>query len=338
MMIGHSLLAFALVAGAATLAGWSRERTLAVGAVAAAFGAVPDVDMVYALSGPIAADVNGVVDATDTFWSASTLVHRSATHSLIVAVPATLGFGLWSRRRSAVTTRAAASVLLTGLVAVTYLASGGLDAAVMAAFALAGSGIGAAAGRWTDLPWTVVAGAAAVGLVTHPFGDLFTGQPPHLLYPLSATLLSDRVALSVDPTVNLVVAFGLELAVAWLAVVVFLHVNGGSLRQYLHPVAGVGAAYGVLAPVIVPPTLDISYHFVFSVLAVGLGVALSVPAVDRTRAAVMGDGGLTPSGPGDGGMVRPRLPTPGTVLSALVTGTAAVSLAITSYVVVYLLT
>jgi hypothetical protein len=49
MFIGHGLLAFSIAAWTAHARGWEmRDRTLALGALAAAFGTVPDVDILHA--------------------------------------------------------------------------------------------------------------------------------------------------------------------------------------------------------------------------------------------------------------------------------------------------
>ena len=48
MFAGHALLAFALAAGAASLAGCDADRVLAVGVLAGVFGLAPDVDILYA--------------------------------------------------------------------------------------------------------------------------------------------------------------------------------------------------------------------------------------------------------------------------------------------------
>ena len=82
MFIGHGLVAFAIVAGLALLAGWDGERAFAVWLLAGAFGLAPDVDILYAPVGLIGA--SGLLEAEASFWAAGNAVHRGVTHSLLV--------------------------------------------------------------------------------------------------------------------------------------------------------------------------------------------------------------------------------------------------------------
>lgn len=288
MMVGHALLAFALVAGALSLAGYARERALTVGLVAGGFAAVPDADMAYAFVGLLGADYGSAFAVTESFWATSTVVHRSVTHSLVVAVPAAVAFALWTAGASSLRTapgtasdrlgrgtalRAAGAALALGLVAGAHWITGPLAAVVMAAFVLAGLLVATLADAYGDLGPHAVFGAALVGLWSHPWGDLLTGEPPRLLYPLSESVLVERLALSTDPTLHLLGAFGFELATIWLAAVVYCRLSERSLPAYVRRRAALGAAYGAAAPLIDPPTLAVSYHFVFTILAVGIAVA-----------------------------------------------------------------
>ena len=146
MMVGHAMLAFALATAVAARR-WPRERALAFGIVAAAFAAVPDVDMVYALFGLAQAGFGGVWEMTHTFWGSSTLVHRAVTHSLVVGSIAAVAF------TASVTDRGkpVAALLLAGLTAVAFLRSGLLGGAVMLAFLFAGVAVAVLTTKTTDL-------------------------------------------------------------------------------------------------------------------------------------------------------------------------------------------
>lgn len=373
MMLGHALAAFALVAG---LAGRRLEprRALAVGAVAGLFAAVPDVDMLFALSGLVegtlrlAAAPGGrgpgdVFTVTGSFWAASTEVHRSVTHSLVVAAPVSVAAGLLGGRDATGTApRAAAAGLLALPVVAALAVTGPVAAAMTATLGVAVWGVALLVRRRVDLSGRAVAGLAAVGLGTHPLGDLFTGEPPRLLYPLGVDPLSTRVALSTDPTLHLLGVFGLELLTAWAAVAVGLGLLGRSPLSHVRPVAVGGLGYAVPAVVLVPPTLSTSYHFVFSVLGVGLLAAAVAgrrgrtdtvgrwatgpePAQSRGDGAAQTDGGdpgrhagansAASRASAAGGRVSRAVGDPGRTVTALVTGTAAVTLAWAAYLVVY---
>ena len=274
MFVGHALLAFALATLFADWRGWPARQALALGLVAGAFAAIPDVDMIYTA---VALDVSRLSAETLTrpgvFWDASRAVHRSITHSLLVALAAGPAFGAWaagastSRRWLAV--RTVASLLLASLVWAAWTYSGFAGAIVVGTFVAVGLALARLTRTRTDLSGMTVAIAATAGLLSHPWGDLVTGDPPRLLYPLDVQVFEQTVLLHADPTIHLLGAFALELGVIWLATIAVARVANRSPLALLDRRAGVGIAYGVTAIVLVPPTLDVSYHFVFTILGVG---------------------------------------------------------------------
>lgn len=274
MFIGHALLAFALATLFADWRGWPARRALALGLVAGSFAAIPDVDMIYTA---VALDVGRLNAETLTqpsvFWDASRAVHRSITHSLLIALAAGPAFGAWaagtstSRRWLAV--RGIASVFLASLVWAAWLYSGLAGAIVVGTFVAAGLVLARLARTRTGLSGSTVALVATAGLLSHPWGDLVTGDPPRLLYPLDVQVVEQTVLLHADPTIHLLGAFALELSVIWLAAVAVARVADLSPTVLFDPRAAVGVVYGVAAIVLVPPTLDVSYHFVFTILGVG---------------------------------------------------------------------
>ena len=268
MFVGHAALAFALVGGVAIARGWSAERALALGVVAGAFAALPDVDMVYALVGVAGAAGSDALAVAGAFWSTGNVVHRAVTHSLVLAPPVALLAAL--RATDAHVARALSVVLALLLVSLVGVAGGALAALITLPFVLGAAVVGTVAGRHAALTPPQILAAALVGFVTHPFGDLFTGEPPAMLYPLDAALVTERVTLAADPTLHLLAAFGIELATVWAAVAVVCVASGLRPRAAVSPRATLGAGYAASVLLIPAPTLDLSYPFVFSVLAVGL--------------------------------------------------------------------
>lgn len=323
MFLGHALVGFALGGSAGLLADCDRERALALGLVTAAFATAPDIDMLYALVGGWRALGNaaGAFGVADAFWGTGNVVHRSVTHSLLLALPVALAVGLWTQRERSGRRRpwfgaTAISVLATTALAVSAI-SGVLAGATVAAFGLAAVGIAEGAARRTALGPAAVAASALVGIGSHPFGDLVTGEPPALLYPFDVALLGERIALHADPTLHLLGAFGVELAATWLGVAVAFRLYRIPLRARLAPRATLGAGYAAGALLIPAPTLELSYPFVFSILAVGLlGVAPRI----RTASSA--------------GEVRVRLPDRA---RAAMTALAAVTVAWAAYSAAYLL-
>ncbi|WP_254840874.1 metal-dependent hydrolase [Natronomonas marina] len=312
MFVGHGLVAFAIVAGLAALAGWDRERALAVGLLAGAFGLSPDVDILYAPVGLVGVD--GLLEAEAAFWAAGNVVHRAVTHSLVVGALGAVGAALWAARTKA--TRALAVTVGTGLVAV-GATDGALSAVVMAAFVVVVFGVASAGTRWgIDAPH--VGAAAVVGLLAHPFGDLFTGAPPELLYPFDVTLVAERLLLHPDPTMHLLGAFGLEIATMWAAALVYLHVTDRRLTDHVRPHATLGVGFAGAVLLLPPPSLEAPYRFVFGALGVGMVSGVGVHPRNWWRL-------LTPDADR-----RPLTP-----LGVALTGLAALSAALLAYGTLY---
>jgi membrane-bound metal-dependent hydrolase YbcI (DUF457 family) len=341
MFVGHALLAFALVAAAAAATGARRRRAVTYGALAAAFAAAPDVDIAYALVGVVSADSVAPLHLAEAFWETGNVVHRGVTHSVVVAPVTALAAAMYAagragaergRRRVGALSTAGGALLAVALVAGVATLSGPLAGAVTTAFVVAVFAITAVGRRYVRDARRVFA-LALVGLVSHPFGDLFTGEPPAMLYPLDATLFASRVTLNPDPTLHLLGAFAVELSTAWLAVGVvawlwnvrpavsrwpFGRVDGGAA---VLPRATLAAAYAATVVVIPAPTLELSYPFVFSVLSVGtLGLLPQVRLV-RPLSRVAEDG--------------PTVALPD-VATAAFTGLSAVTVAAAAYAVAYL--
>jgi membrane-bound metal-dependent hydrolase YbcI (DUF457 family) len=291
VFVGHSAVAFVLVvvgasaATAVTDRRYDRRRVLALAFVAGAFAAVPDADVVYALWGVITSGFGDAFAVAAAFWAASSDVHRTMTHSLVVAPVAAVAFAAVAHRgRRARLAHAFGVAVLAAVTAFAAVTGGALGLVVFAAFAATGLAVATVVREHTTLPTRSVGAAALVGLASHPVGDVFTGVPPAMVWPLEATVLAERVALSPDPTLHLLGAFAIELAVVALALHVYARLT--DRRLDVSPRATAGVAYGALVLAMPPPTLDVSYHFVFSIL--GVGVVATTPHLYRARVT---DGG-----------------------------------------------
>lgn len=294
MYLGHALLAFVLGALAARLVGVDERRSVLYGAAAAGFGLVPDVDLAYAVVAARLVGPEGLFPTADG-WVHTWVVHQSLTHSLLTGAVAAVFAGHVAalvivrpspgRRLPPPTAMAAVPGLVGlagGLAWVAWVAAGPLGAATMLLYAAAVSAVAWLAVR-RGATALGIAGAAAVGLLSHPFGDVFTSQPPALLYPLVEATTVPTLTLSDEPTVNIVGLFLLEVGLAWLALGTAVRPTQLRWWRLVRPPAVLGLAFVATAPVIEPPTIESASPFALGVLATGALVGLVTLAVDRAR-------------------------------------------------------
>ncbi|WP_435332978.1 metal-dependent hydrolase [Haloarchaeobius sp. TZWWS8] len=285
MYIGHGLLGFALGGLLSRRLTATRSRALSLAFLAGGFGMVPDVDLAYTLYVVVQVGPQNLFPTTEHVWAqaGSWAVHRALTHSLVVGL---LGAGfvclLGAVRAGTDRTRQALSgiglLVVVGLLYAIVLSSHErLGAVTITLYLLACSGL-TVAGLRRAVPSRLIALAAAVGLLSHPFGDFFMGSPPTLLYPLSSVGPESKLALASDPTVNLVLLFSLEVVLAWAAIWTYLSLRGRRLGEFVTSRAVLGTGFAVAALYIQPPTLDLAYHFALGAIGTGLVIG-AVPSL-----------------------------------------------------------
>ncbi len=276
MMLGHFLLAFTLASLAAILLDYSKHRALVIGLAAGCFAFIPDVDILYAWKELFVIFESGLTPFVDTFWSTSSEVHRGLSHSLIVGFLSSLAFTFYYRD----------SDLLTGIVvtavfsAIFFHLLGFLGGIVAGAFSITGIILSEAVSRKTDLSLKEFLAVSALGLLSHPFGDIFTGVPPEFFYPLETVLLDSRIAIFQDPTLNLLLAFSTELFFICSSIAMFFYLTDRDLRSALSPLALTGVLYLGIGYWIPAPTLEVSYQFVFSIIGYSAFVG-ALPEINR---------------------------------------------------------
>lgn len=281
MYLGHSLLAIAVVGLAGLLLDLDTRRTLLVAALAGAFGFLPDVDMwrtilVFLREGP-----QGIFPTEEHLFVHSWVVHRTLTHSMIVGVGVAAATGLFTvaRERTVSPDRAVANGLLgfavLALMAFSWRTGGILSFVTMGLFLAAALAV-AYTGFERGATPTEVTAAAALGLLTHPLGDLWMGRPPAFLYPLSAEPPIGSVRFSTDRVLHFIVAIGVEVALLWACLLVVAALIDRQLRSFLSPLAVGGLLYAAALGFVLPPTFTEAYQFVTGLFAVSLFVAIAV--------------------------------------------------------------
>ena len=345
MFVGHEFLAFALVGWAAVRLGCDDRTALHAGLIGALAALLPDLDIVYALATYAVAVAGGTPLGWAAFWGVANATHRVVTHTLPTGVAAALVFGA----TVAIARRAAAddpSRLNSGLVATLALTGAALvgTAVLLSGFRAAVSPVAAvvaagfltcvAVGGWVlatriDLSVAGATAAAGVGVISHPFGDVFLAVPPPLLSPFGPLVFAGRVSLAADPTLHLLGALFVELAAVWAGVAVFSRVAGGRIcggrpRDAIARRAGVGVAYAPAAIVLPRPTIVDAHVLGATIvpLAALVGVWSGYASFRRDR-------------PNDRDGAEAR--SDEHIFTGVVTGMAALTLAALAYTVVYML-
>lgn len=297
MYLGHALLAFTLVAFVAHGVGLKRTRAIGIGVLAGAFAFVPDIDTVYTAYVVIQAGPEQLFPTPKYVWTdESWVVHRALTHSLLVGATATgavwlsaasarrLKYATWTRLGFGI----ASSGILGGLIWLGFSLDGWPGVATITLYLVFAGVLTGVALRYPFDP-NHIAGAAAVGLLTHPFGDVFMGRPPIFIYPVGREPIFETVTLAPDATINLVGLVLLEVFLAWCAVWVLSRIQGWPIRTRIDPLALVGLGFALAVPVIRPPTLEVAYHFMFATIATGVVVGVGARFTRRGSQQSLGD-------------------------------------------------
>lgn len=337
MYVGHALLPLALVALAATRSALDRRQRLAAAALAAGFGVLPDVDLVYTFYAVVRAGPTDVFPTTEHVWTESWVIHRTLTHSLLVgavvvgiAVASAVAFQADRLRRGepaawapwpypiahwqpadlaasvaprSLTLLGRAGAILGGaaLLALAIDADSGLGAITVGLFAGGVVALAWLGVRWRLTPfWIGLAAGTGIGL--HPLGDAWMGRPPAPLYPLSTAQLP-TVGFAADPTLSFVGAVLVEVlllcaAVAALQVVLERRVTAAASAWSVLGVVQVAALV-----LVSPPTFRVAYRFSALLLLIG-AVAGAGAAVRDSRPHVHpADRALTGAGAAAGAML-----------------------------------
>ncbi|WP_144904367.1 metal-dependent hydrolase [Halobellus captivus] len=327
MFVGHEFVAFAIVGWGASRVGFDDRSARRLGIVAGLAALLPDLDVFYAVATYALAVAGGTPLGWEAFWGVANGVHRVVTHPLPVGVAAALVFGLGAalsaRQRSESARPDRVGVTLFGGAVILYVAvlirafrgSEDQTAAVVAiAFLAVVAVVGVLVGYRTRLPTRALTAAAGVGFLTHPFGDVLLAAPPPLLSPFGPPLLTERVSLATDPTLEILGVLFVELVAVWFGIAVAAglgypresrstssdfragsggrllgvvdHVRRvvGRLRGLIDPRAIVGVAYAAAVFVLPRPTIVDAHVLGFTIVPLAFGVGVWVAARARITA------------------------------------------------------
>lgn len=264
MYVGHEFLALAAGIALARMAGAEDARALSVGLLAGASAALPDLDVLVALVSVGGLSPGQGFGAWDQFWAASDGIHRGVTHTLaagasagVVLAASAVGqrAALAGRRLSllgAVGSGLAAVLAVLLLFGPAVPVTGWLGFGLLAAGAIV---LGGYAGSRTVLGGPAILGAALLGLLSHPFGDVFMASPPRAFFPLGIQIPAEAVRLAADPTWNLVGITLVELATVWIGLVAVTGVTAVRLPELIDRRAALGLLFPLVMLALPRPTM-----------------------------------------------------------------------------------
>ncbi len=301
MYLGHAFLAFALTLTIGHFLNIDDRHLPVLGGVAAGYGTLPDVDLwrtiyVYLQSRPTSLFPTQVY-----VWEHSWVVHRTATHSLIIATITIILIAIYTHTRHHDGWQKAggdaATIVIAGGLIWHELQAGGTPAGVTMTVFLTGALLLAHFGlQYAVTPWET-AGVAAVGLLTHPFGEYWMGNPPPLLYPLSTDPPIGEIFLAADPVVHFLTAITIELALLWTCIILTTQTTPTTIeiQNSISPLAAIGitalAFSSILA--IPPPTFAEAYQFTTTLSLLATTTALTIIIPTWPDKASLNRGGLT---------------------------------------------
>ncbi len=265
MFVGHSFLAIALTGILSLAIGIDREKALVLAVFAGLFAAMPDIDIIYAFKEIAGILSPGSQEIFESFWAASTVTHRNLTHSLVTAVLGTSLFTLHYRYRNIFTAVASVSIL-TGFG---FFFGGALISTLVALFGLTGLLLTELASTYFDFSAREFLMAPTLGLLSHPFGDVFTGVPPNFFEPLGVVFLTERLQIFQGPVLNFLAVFTLELAIIWAGLLTIFYLNQRSITDSVRLSSLIGLAFGPAA-FFIRPSISNASVYVFSVLLISI--------------------------------------------------------------------
>ncbi|APE94816.1 metal-dependent hydrolase [Halodesulfurarchaeum formicicum] len=291
MFVGHEFLALAAGIALARAAGLRADSALAVGLVAGVSAALPDLDVLVAVVGAAGALAELSVAGWEQFWVASEGIHRGVTHTLIAGgsaavVLAASAVGQRAARQGRRGELAGAIAVGVGTV-VAVLAflgpavprTGWLGYSLMLLGAIV---VGGVVGSRTILGWRPVLGASLLGLLSHPFGDVFMASPPQACYPLGP-FMTAPIRLAADPTLNLLRIALVELGAVWIGLFAVTRVRDLNIVRAIDRLALAGLTFPLFMTLLPTPTMAAAHWLGFPLVPFALlGLA---PLRDSERPA-----------------------------------------------------
>lgn len=212
MIIGHGPVAFILLFVGLTYFSELPKSKITTIALVGCFAAIlPDIDIVFPLVSVLSLSTLSVEQISTQFWASSEIYHRAATHSIIIlwSLLGIAGLSLFLQEYvSKNTIVAILGITVCFTIALLFLPIGLPIKILLVTIVLAVN----TAYTYTNeiLSKQELVATFSVGFFIHPFGDMFTGTPPEVFYPLTPPITLTRVTF-VEPTLHFILVFLVEV-------------------------------------------------------------------------------------------------------------------------------
>ena len=272
MFVGHFAMPFLLLYFLLnTYTELDQSRIIIFCIVSGIYGLVADLDILFAFVEAILFIVNTGNISIDKFWDISRTFHRQSTHSLFVGFLSIIGIVIQSTYISDIT-KPYENILFDYIISIgcglmmgfmiNDFARGIL---VSGLFVFCVLSITRLIRFQISFNKRVVFMSAVIGILSHPFGDIFTGTPPEFFYPIYQISL-ERIVLFANETLNLSVLFLFENFL--VVVLILLYANAKNIKiNMIRSTLLAAVISGIIISYVIPsPSINDPYQFVSGIL------------------------------------------------------------------------
>lgn len=277
MFIGHFALSFLLIYFLLNVyTDVETKQVIRLSLISGIYGLVADLDIIFAFVETLLFVSETGNITIEAFWNISRNFHRKSTHSLVVGVLSIIGIVIQfiyiddvAKPYENSTFDYGISILFGGLIG---MLTGNFARGVLVSglFVFCILSVTRVILYKTSFNKNIVLVSAFVGILSHPFGDVFTGTPPNFFYPLYDINL-ERIVLFTNETLNISALFLIESLLFVLFMLIYADSKDiNNNITYITFFAAI-ASGGVLSYFITSPSIDEPYTFVSGILLLTIG-------------------------------------------------------------------
>jgi len=277
MFIGHFALSFLLIYFLLDVCtNVETKQVIRLSLISGIYGLVADLDIIFAFVETLLFVSETGNITIEAFWNISRKFHRKSTHSLVVGLLSIIGIVIQfiyiddvAKPYENITIDYGISILFGGLIG---MLTGNFARGVLVSglFVFCILSVTRVILYKTLFNKNIVLVSAFVGILSHPFGDVFTGTPPNFFYPLY-DIHFERIVLFTNETLNISALFLIENLLFVLFMLIYADSKDIKINITYITFSAAIASGGVLSYFITSPSIDEPYKFVSGILLLTSG-------------------------------------------------------------------